>query len=118
MAVFAVGINRPDDRFALCVTVIRSDRNVGVNDYVHINVIEVGEAGGSVHRSPLIAESRRLKDAAAGVPEVGAAGQPQRVGFRMNSETRVRMQSEYAEPVDVILHVEKREAGIGAGRRH
>jgi hypothetical protein len=52
---------------------------MGVDRDLNVHVIKVGEAGWTAGSLALEAESPRLKYAPSRIPEIGAAGEPERM---------------------------------------
>ncbi len=67
--------------------------------------------------SPLIAEGKRLKRAAAGIPKIVMLSQPQAVYLVVKCEAAMRLQSQHSKTVDQVLLIEKRESCVEPRRR-
>src|SRR5690348_6232200 len=108
--------DRLDDLATLRPAEIQRCRNAVTKLVVRAHVIKVGELRVPVRRPALKAERPRLKRAAAGVPKIGAARQPEAVNVAANQKLLIWSQHHLRRFIGVVHRVEKRESVVLARR--
>ena len=117
MAFLPLRVDRLWYQLSSGVPIVSADGNVTVDRVVGAHVIESRQSGLSVGGASGVAERPRLEGSPAGVPEIVAVGQAERVDVGADGDLLRWTQLQFAEHVAIVHHVEERKARINSGRR-